>query len=53
MDEVTDPMDLGGEAVCWLDLLCPECGAMPEGDSAGDPSVPCWRCGTARQQGAH
>jgi hypothetical protein len=30
----------GGDEVCWLDRLCPECGALP---SAGEPT--CWRCG--------
>ena len=39
-----------GEAVCWLDRLCPECGAMPEGEGAEDPRVPCWRCGAVRDQ---
>jgi nitrile hydratase subunit beta len=34
--------DAGGDPVCWLHELCPECGAVP------DPQVPgrCWRCGT-------
>jgi hypothetical protein len=36
--------DEGGDAVCWLGALCPECGAMPsEEPSAG--SDRCWRCG--------
>jgi hypothetical protein len=30
----------GGDAVCWLGALCPECGAMP-----GAGSDRCWRCG--------
>ena len=42
MDEESDPV---GEAVCWLDLLCPECGAMPEDPGSQDPDRPCWRCG--------
>ncbi|QNN82442.1 hypothetical protein H3H54_15865 [Brachybacterium sp. Z12] len=42
-----DPLDLSaGDAACWSGLLCPECGAVPEGDRARDPSAPCWRCGT-------
>jgi predicted amidophosphoribosyltransferase len=32
----------GGDAVCWLDQLCPECRAMPTEEA---PAV-CWRCGT-------
>lgn len=28
----------GGDPVCWLDLLCPACGAMIDGRAA------CWRC---------
>ncbi|MGP9682412.1 MULTISPECIES: hypothetical protein [unclassified Brachybacterium] len=48
MDESSDQEDAAGEAVCWIGLLCPECGAMPEGDGARDPSVPCWRCGAVR-----
>ena len=31
----------GGDPVCWLDQLCPECRAVPTDDS---PTV-CWRCG--------
>ena len=44
MEEVPE-----GEAACWLGMLCPECGAMPEGEGARDPRVPCWRCGTVRE----
>ncbi|MDN5600557.1 MAG: hypothetical protein L0J57_04160 [Brachybacterium sp.] len=47
MDEASDP---AGEDVCWLGLLCPDCGAMPEGEGARDPRVPCWRCGAVRAQ---
>ena len=50
MDEDVDPHEPAGEAVCWIGQLCPECGAMPEGAGAQDPSVPCWRCGTVRSQ---
>jgi uncharacterized OB-fold protein len=35
--------DEGGDAVCWLGALCPECGAMPSGESNR-----CWRCGAER-----
>jgi uncharacterized OB-fold protein len=35
--------DEGGDAVCWLGALCPECGAMPSGESDR-----CWRCGAER-----
>lgn len=42
------PTDSGGDAACWLGELCPECGAVPEGEGALDPTVPCWRCGTVR-----
>lgn len=31
----------GGDQVCWLDRLCPECAAMPTEDEADR----CWRCG--------
>lgn len=34
--------DEPGDPVCWLDRLCPECGAMPS-EEQGDA---CWRCGT-------
>ena len=33
----------GGDPVCWLAGLCPECGAMPTDDPTGDTC--CWRCG--------
>ena len=38
-----------GDDACWLGQLCPECGAMPEGEGARDPRVPCWRCGAVRE----
>ena len=41
-----------GDAACWLGELCPECGAVPEGEGAQDPTVPCWRCGTVRASSA-
>jgi hypothetical protein len=34
----------GGDPVCWLERLCPECGAMPSPDSPQR----CWRCGRLR-----
>jgi dihydropteroate synthase len=39
-------MDAGGsygDAVCWLPMVCDECGAMRE----GDPGAACARCGAA------
>lgn len=47
MDEETEA---AGDAVCWLGLLCPECGAMPQGEGPGDPERPCWRCGALPPQ---
>lgn len=32
----------GGESVCWLERVCPECGRLA--DTA--PPVRCTRCGT-------
>lgn len=46
------PLVPGGDAACWLGELCPECGAVPEGEGAQDPTVPCWRCGTVRASSA-
>jgi hypothetical protein len=34
--------DEGGDAVCWLGALCPECGAMPS-----EGTDRCWRCGAS------
>lgn len=31
----------GGDPVCWLEHVCPECGALVEAEL---PAV-CWRCG--------
>lgn len=39
-----DSGDDRGDVVCWLGMLCPECGAMP---SEGDER--CWRCGVERR----
>ncbi|WP_318841917.1 hypothetical protein [Rhodococcus sp. Z13] len=33
--------DLGGDPVCWLHLVCPDCGAFRE-----SPDEPCPRCGS-------
>ncbi|WP_169928762.1 hypothetical protein [Brachybacterium ginsengisoli] len=49
MDEETEA---AGEAACWLGLLCPQCGAMPEGDGPLDPERPCWRCGAVPPRGS-
>ena len=46
MDEQDEREIPAGDAACWSGLLCPECGAVHEGDRARDPSAPCWRCGT-------
>lgn len=35
----------GGEAVCWLDRVCPDCGALTDSGAAA-----CWRCGTAIEE---
>jgi ribosomal protein S27AE len=35
-----------GDPVCWLNKVCPECGAFNE-----DPGQPCWRCGAALHPG--
>lgn len=35
-----------GDAVCWLGMLCPECGAMPS-----EGTDRCWRCGADRPTG--
>ncbi|RKT55261.1 hypothetical protein [Saccharothrix australiensis] len=31
----------GGEPACWLSRVCPECGALAE----GEPAAACPRCG--------
>ena len=33
--------ELGGDAACWLDRVCPACGGLAE----GEPSADCIRCG--------
>ncbi|MFD6858317.1 hypothetical protein ACFWB0_15745 [Rhodococcus sp. NPDC060086] len=37
---MTDGTDLGGDPVCWLDRVCPECGLFLD-----DRDAPCPRCG--------
>jgi hypothetical protein len=32
--------DEGGDSVCWLHLLCPQCGALVD----EDPPTACARC---------
>ncbi len=32
--------DEGGDPVCWLERVCPECGAFAEAEAEE-----CWRCG--------
>jgi hypothetical protein len=44
-DGVVSEGDDSGDVVCWLGMLCPECGAMP---SDGDDR--CWRCGADRRR---
>jgi hypothetical protein len=39
-----DPRDEGGDPACWLDRVCPECGAVLEGDAVHHT----W-CGARRQ----
>ncbi|MEJ8282100.1 hypothetical protein [Pseudonocardia spirodelae] len=36
-----------GDPVCWLDRLCPDCGAMPSPEDDGGLPQSCWRCGAA------
>lgn len=33
---------VGGDDACWLQHVCPDCGAMPEPGATA-----CWRCGRA------
>ncbi|AHD23491.1 hypothetical protein Y013_24345 [Rhodococcus pyridinivorans SB3094] len=39
-DDDPGTADLGGDPVCWLHLLCPDCGAMLTSEEE-----PCPRCG--------
>lgn len=45
LDVASEP--IGGEAACWLAMLCPHCGAVPERGSDR-----CWRCGSSGAGGA-
>ena len=41
----------GGDPVCWMHLLCPSCGAMPDpADPADAASTTCPRCGEERDR---
>ncbi len=40
---IPEGVDAGGDAACWLGLLCPDCGAVREPATAAE----CWRCGAA------
>jgi hypothetical protein len=43
MDDVGDDEEfVGGDPVCWLNRVCPECGALRD----EEPPVPCPRCGS-------
>ena len=49
---MTDGTDLGGDPVCWLDRVCPECGLfLDDTEVLNDTGVldgtaaPCPRCG--------
>lgn len=37
--------DVSGDPVCWMHLLCPECGVVP---TAASPDR-CWHCGAPRE----
>ncbi|MQA24186.1 MAG: hypothetical protein GEU94_01670 [Micromonosporaceae bacterium] len=41
--EPVDPADQGGESVCWLPRVCPECGRLAD----AEPPTTCERCGAA------
>ncbi|WP_371515563.1 hypothetical protein [Kitasatospora sp. NBC_01300] len=40
-------MDEGGEAACWLDRVCPECGRLRERPGP----QPCENCGAGSPDG--
>ncbi|MFD4536957.1 hypothetical protein ACFWNL_27140 [Kitasatospora sp. NPDC058397] len=40
-------MDEGGEAACWLDRVCPECGRLRERPGP----QPCENCGAGSADG--
>ena len=39
--EPTSHEPIGGDPVCWLERVCPDCGALVEAEL---PAL-CWRCG--------
>lgn len=41
------PVEQGGDPVCWMHLLCPACGAMPDPDQPDTGTCP--RCGEERE----
>ena len=43
-------VEQGGDPVCWLDRVCPECGLFVEAWQSGGsgPGTPCPRCGADR-----
>jgi rubrerythrin len=44
--------DLGGDPVCWLDRVCPDCGLFLEDTDALDHAdEPCPRCGRTDEPG--
>ena len=45
MDDNPSDGPAGGDPVCWLEQVCPECGALVEADL---PAM-CWRCGVEVQ----
>jgi rubrerythrin len=40
-DDQPEPEDRPGDSVCWLRLVCPECGTMAE----SEPPTDCPQCG--------
>ena len=46
-DAATWPDDRPGDSVCWLRLVCQECGAMAE----AEPPVDCPQCGARIEAG--
>jgi hypothetical protein len=41
---VPDESDLGGDPVCWLDRVCPECGRFASDEDLG-ATQRCAECG--------
>jgi rubrerythrin len=46
-DEASRAADLGGDPVCWLHLVCPECGRFTAEQDAAGPAAAgrCPECG--------